>query len=223
MAIASTFFIGPLAIRVAGIMMVTQCLIYASYRDLVPMGMFRYFNIHYFKWMFPVAFAIVAYRIGGIFFKDPLQKRASLATMVLSVAIVLLASCITVSRHDADIATASVSGQRFNMRLTQMYEIQIVDLAGIKAAPDSNALTSKSSAVIDGDTLRPVADFRVVANDHTLRLVIFTPQLARDIEFSLPETVEIPREGWTPRVFSLGWSVGLPFRQQWLDTSLPTP
>ena len=201
-AIASAFFGGPLAIRVAGVMMVTQCLIYASYRDLLPMGMFRFFNIHYFKWMFPVAFSIVAYRIGCIFSEDRLQKRAGWATMVLSAGILLLASCITVTRHDGDIVSATASAQRVNIRLAQMYEIQIVDLEGIKTALDNAALTLKSSAVINGNTLRPITDFRVVANDHALRLVIFTPQLARDIELGLPEMVEIPRGGWTPHVFS---------------------
>jgi hypothetical protein len=44
---------GPAMLRVMAAAICLQFCLYAPYGDLLPNGVYRYYNIHYFKWMFP--------------------------------------------------------------------------------------------------------------------------------------------------------------------------
>lgn len=54
-------FVGPKFFRTVALIILTHMLLVYSYADALPTGQFRFFNIHYFKWMYPVLPAILIF------------------------------------------------------------------------------------------------------------------------------------------------------------------
>lgn len=216
LAIVLIVFPEPLFMRVAGLMMAVHLIVYASYRDSVPTGMFRYFNVHYYKWMFPIALGIVAYRL-----KPSAFGRREAITVATGALIVLLVASVTAQRRDVPILASTSEDRTVRLDVQQPNAIQIIDLVGVKAPPESNAITVETSATIDGRQLFPVRDYRFVANEKLVRLILASPQNAGSVEIHLSKYVEPPKPGWTARASSMSFRLGLPFAQQRLDTSVP--
>lgn len=216
LAIVFTVFPAPLFMRVAGLMMAVHLIVYASYRDSVPTGMFRYFNVHYYKWMFPIALGIVAYKLKPSTF----WRRGAVAVATGALIILFIAS-VTVQRRDVPILASTSQDRTVKLDVQQPNTIQIIDLVSVKAPPESNAITVDTSVTIDGKQLFPIRDYRFVANQRVVRLILASPQSAGSVEIHLSKYVEPPKPGWATRASSMNFRLGLPFAQQRLDTSVP--
>jgi hypothetical protein len=219
LAIVSAFFPAPLFMRVAGCMMAVHLIVYASYRDSVPTGMFRFYNIHYYKWMFPIALGIVAYRLRPTAFR---QKGA--IALAAGALVIVLITCVTARRMDVPVLESSSEGGTVRLRIQQPNAVQLIDLIGVKGNLESTAITTGTSVTIDGNVLFPIRDYRFVANERLVRLVLFNPRDIGSIEIHLSKHVQPPGPGWGARASSMHWKLGMPLAQQRLDTSLgPAP
>ncbi|MEZ2331882.1 hypothetical protein AB6802_19350 [Mesorhizobium sp. RCC_202] len=219
LAIVSTFFPAPLFIRVAGCMMAVHLIVYASYRDSVPTGMFRFFNVHYYKWMFPVALGIVAYRLRPTAFR---QKGA--IALAAGAAVIVLITCVTARRMDVTVLQSASEGGTVRLRIQQPNAVQLIDLIGVNGNLESSAITVGTSVTIDGKALFPVRDYRFVANEKLVRLMLANPRDIGSIEIHLSKNVQPPASGWGARASSMRWKLGMPLAQQRLDTSVgPAP
>ena len=85
--------LGLLAILAA--MIAGHCVLFFAYVDLLPSGLWRYHNIHYFKWVLPGAALI-----GFVFLRALLTDRRRPAGIVL--AVVLLISAVRLDPRRTD-------------------------------------------------------------------------------------------------------------------------
>jgi hypothetical protein len=81
------------AAALLSVCLIAYCILFLCYVDLLPTGLWRYYNIHYFKWTFP-GFGLLAW----LLFKE-LRLRRRMAWTAL--AVVLLLSCIRVTPRPA--------------------------------------------------------------------------------------------------------------------------
>jgi hypothetical protein len=163
------------------------CLLFLCYVDLLPTGLWRYLNIHYFKWTLP-GFGLLAWLLLG-----ELRLRGQTAWGAL--AIVLLLSCIRVTPRpasaDEPAAAVDLMGIAATEGNTTMNpELIAIDTSG--AAP--NITTMRAFPLPDGDGARLIGlrrDFSgpvVWAPDHGLSQKAGAPQFrwAEAIGFGYP-------------------------------------
>ncbi len=212
-AIVASLFSGPATLRVAGAMMAVQLLIYASYRDSLPIGMFRYYNVHYYKWMFPVALGIAVFHL-----KHFIQERRK-GPLAASVLVLVLISCVTVSRREAQVASLSSKDAAATVVFQDHQKIQVIDLMGLSGRAGSNEMTLATRVTIDGVRRKPVSEYRVVANEKDVRLLLFKPEAVHSVTIHFSKYVVVPESGWTARAALLPFTFGLPLSQQTLDTT----
>jgi hypothetical protein len=216
-AIVCIAFPAPLFMRVAGCMMIVHLLVYSSYRDSVPTGMFRFFNIHYYKWMFPIAFGLVAYHLRPATFR----KHGVLAALGGATATLLILS-VSVSPKDIPITRFSSKGREIFLEIAHPNKFQLIDLPtqSTDAGDGGTAITLQTSVTIDGEMLRPISDYRAVSNSHTVRLILYRPRNVGSVVIHLSDLIMPPAKGWSARVLSMPFVLDVPFAQQRLDTSI---
>ena len=173
-----------------------QGCLYAPYADLLPNGMWRYGNIHYFKWMFPYlglfAALAVVWLIGAI--RSPNGERAR-RTLVGGVA--CLALCLFIPHIHLDPPTSDVpplviiTSHGTTLQLTMNgTPVDLVDFACIDGG-FTDIYFGQHQLVINGQPLRPVHDFRLLPmptgvrlllnERHSIRTLAFTPDPALKI------------------------------------------
>lgn len=212
-AIVASFFPGPATLRVAGVMMAVQLLVYASYRDSLPTGMFRYYNVHYYKWMFPVALGIVAFHL-----KRLVQERRK-GPLAASVLVLVLISCVTVSRKEAQVLDLSSKGAAVAVVFQDKQKIQVIDLMELSGRGRDIDMTRATVVTIDGVRRKPVSEYCIVTNEKDVRLLLFKPETVHSVTVHFSKYVVVPESGWTARAALLPFTFGLPLSQQTLDTT----
>lgn len=212
-AIVASLFPGPATLRVAGVMMIVQLLVYASYHDSLPTGMFRYYNVHYYKWMFPVALGIAVFHLKQLI-QD--QRKGPLAATVLAL---VLISCVTVSRREAQLASFSSKGAAAAVVFQDNQKIQVIDLMGLSGRGRDIDMTSATVVTIDGVRRKPVSEYCIVANEKDVRLLLFKPETVHSVTIHFSKYVVVPEGGWTAHAALLPFTFGLPLSQQTLDTT----
>ncbi len=81
------------ALALLSVCLIAYCLFFLCYVDLLPTGLWRYFNIHYFKWTLP-GFGLLGWRLLG-------ELRLGGRTAWAALAVVFLLSCIRVTPRPA--------------------------------------------------------------------------------------------------------------------------
>ena len=86
---AAIFFLfkGNASIRLILTLILTQVIIYFPYADLLPTGVWKYHNIHYFKWIFPYAGLLIVAWAKAIPIRPPIQAGGGvwLASLALGI------------------------------------------------------------------------------------------------------------------------------------------
>lgn len=168
---------GPRAIRGYVAMLLAAVTAYVviltAYVDLVPPGLWKFGNIHYFKWIFPL-FGLLAWR----FLRDARAcPRTSLAVLAAIVA-------VTGLRFDAVPAAAGEPARR----------------ADFRAPPgDWNRVYFAQSVVTDGHRLRRTfLGYRQVPDGTIVRAIALRRDFAEPIAWygdGLPQRTGVPRDG----------------------------
>jgi hypothetical protein len=82
---------GPAMLRVMAAAICLQFCLYAPYGDLLPNGVYRYYNIHYFKWMFPYLAFFGWLVVRWVFESPAIPRTKSIAVRTLMVLIAIAA------------------------------------------------------------------------------------------------------------------------------------
>ncbi len=172
--------------------LLAYCLLFLSYVDLLPTGLWRYFNVHYFKWTLP-GFGLLAWIL-----IQALRRRSRSAWGVL--ALVLLVSCIRVMPRLARADEPAVA----------------VDMPGPRAT-EANTTFSVSLAVTDSiGTAQSVATMRAFplpGGDGVRFIAIrrdFLGALAWEPDHALPTPPEPgPQRRWAEHI-GIGYPCWLP-------------
>jgi len=168
------------------------CLLMLSYVDLLPTGLWRYFNIHYFKWTLP-GFGLLAW----LLVRD-LRGHSRLAWGAL--AIVLMLSCVRVIPRPAAPNEAAVA----------------VDIPGPPETEKDTTMTPSLAAVDAVGLLQNVTVMRAfpLPGGDGVRLIGLRRDLQGDVRWAeghgLPMPANpLPQQRWAEKI-SFGYPCWLP-------------
>lgn len=176
--LCGNFLLRSLAAAIAGML-----ILYLPYGDLLPNGLWQYFNIHYFKWIFPY-FALFAWVLlnkayQGFVDKSkfifPVSTLVIISTFMLAIQIVPQVKPLEVSLID----------RRINMTLPSE-EIDFIDFKGIKGKFE-DIYFGKHNVLIDEFELKRERDFRLIPQGSDIRLLFIRPVHGKNLKFS-PDT-----------------------------------
>ena len=149
-------------------------LLYMPYGDLLPTGVFRYYNLHYFKWMYPWLFVIAAGQAiiwgRGIFDQRgwiPLTAALLLALIVANISIVPL-------RIEGTTDARAPANNAVTVTVPRPLDVDFIDITGI-AGGFTDLYLINHAAVLDA--ARPIQrrDFRLLPMPNSARMLFSRP------------------------------------------------
>lgn len=174
---------GNLLLRALAIATGALFVLYMPYGDLLPNGLWRYLNVHYFKWTFPFlglfAWILVSDLISGW------RKRKGWA-LPLSLLIFIPGLLLTLhlSVNSTFLEADSKTDQPIRFAIPDG-EIDLVDIRGITG--DFNQIYfGNHQVVVDGKSLQRVRDFRLLPVGSDVRLLFIRPIAGKVVEL-LPD------------------------------------
>ena len=164
---------GPALFRVAACAVVLNMFLVYSYADAVPTGQFRYFNIHYFKWMYPVLIAFLLYPIQGLFLNTGASRRWALASVISSFFLFcLLASVRPVYQAHAPTRIMIEGPDTLKLDYDSPVLIDFIDLVGIEAVIGNYDAFAQGLQIGDMVPLKAVRDFRLTPRPGGIRFLL---------------------------------------------------
>lgn len=201
---------GSAMLKVIAAVVCLQFFLYAPYGDLIPNGVWRYYNIHYFKWMFPY-FAFFAWLVLRWVFNGSSAPRlrtfAIRAIAVLVAAILLLmprynvkpSSPITLSKENSEgrIAFSSNSDS-----------IDFIDVQGL-AGGFNEIYMGDHKLVVDGKPMHRIKDFRLLPSPWGIRILFNQTVHAKDFLLT-PEGLNLAPGGLQLAASNYHFALGKP-------------
>lgn len=128
LAIVACLALGSLWLRAAAVAATVQVLLYLAFDDLLPNGLYRYFNYHYFRWAFWLAFMMLPASV--VLVRRRFGTRAWIIGVAAAAAAVALA-CLQL-RTTESILSATTQRGRITVILPRE-RIDYIDLPGLAA------------------------------------------------------------------------------------------
>src|SRR5262245_42859488 len=174
---------GDALLRVVALAIGLLFALYMPYGDLLPISLWRYKNIHYFKWTFPFlalfAWLLVKHALEGW------RRREGWALPVaLLVAIPALLLSLHLTINVKPIRMISEPGQAIRFELPDS-EVDFIDFKGLSGELAVVDL-GESRILLDGRELRRFRDYRLRPKGSELRLLFIRPVAGRSVEL-LPD------------------------------------
>jgi hypothetical protein len=195
---------GNRLLRVVALAIVAHFLLYAPYGDLLPEGMWRYKNIHYFKWAIPylALFAWLALRWIWSGSGAKLWTRASRASCA-AVCIGLVLSLHFKIQAVDDTQQIQCTVQAGNPMIdvtwaTRQSRVDFVDYSGL-AGSFTDVYFGPHRVWVDGHELARIRDFRLIPAPWGVRLLFNRTVAGSDIKLVTGPQVTV-QAGATLRV-----------------------
>jgi hypothetical protein len=194
-------------------------LFYVSYTDFIPTGIWRYFNIHYFKWIFPLLGMFAWASIRDLVLTRNYRLHGILALGLLIVLSIRL-SPYTIAATSAVIAEEN----RFDVGFQTPVTIRALDFP--KASGSFNELLFNMHEVsADGKALVPISDFRALPMPFGVRLIFNRPLSVSRLSGAFKGQITFDAAAPTPvgRRFSVSWGVPCWIAKRACPTSATLP
>jgi len=201
---------GSALLRMMAAAICLQFCLYAPYGDLLPNGIYRYYNIHYFKWMFPYL-AFFGWLVVRWVFEGSAAPRAKNLAIRLLAAVITVAAVLAVQykvKPASPIAIEQVGPGNTISFSANGDGIDFIDFYGL-AGGFNEIYLGDHHMLADGKPLSRVREFRLLPAPWGVR--VFFNRRVRAKEFLLtpdkgvnPHSGELKIKASTYR-FSLGW------------------
>ena len=202
---------GDYLLRVVAISICLLFAIYMPYGDLLPNGLWRYLNVHYFKWVFPF-FGLFAWLLVKEVLSSWQRRKGWMlpALALIAVPILLLTLHLKLNVKPLNVAAGKASG--INIELPTS-EVDFIDLSGLKGG-FTEIYFGNHQVLLDGREMKKVRDFRLLPMASRVRLLFIRPISGRNIEF-MPDSRLVRDDAQMTAYggeyfFALGWPK--PFR-----------
>jgi hypothetical protein len=181
--------LGSGIVRIIILVAISQLIIYLPYSDLLPTGIWKYHNIHYFKWLFPFAAFVIVWTIN-----DFLRKNSSVARgrviLLASVVAGILLLCTRIDLVDVKLQSLSAGVNRQELRLIlnlPSEELALVDKVSFPTLHGSYEAIyfGQNKVRVDGRELNHIRDFRFLPAKEGVDLLFIRPIKARMIEVEM--------------------------------------
>jgi hypothetical protein len=161
---------GPL--RAAVLTIAAQFAIYTPFGDLLPNGLYRFFNVHYFAWTFPWLLLLCLGFLGSFLRLTRATSRPSLAAVVAVGVASLLCWLVTLRAYPVGEAkVAALSSHEVEITLDASRGVDFIDVLGATATwPELYLDLGANQLEVDGKPLRIVAEYRLWPINDGLRI-----------------------------------------------------
>ena len=210
-------------IRMAAVTVFLQYLIYIPYSDLLPNGLLRFYNVHYFTWTFPILMLL------GIGFllqlgRDlgALRWRAWPAQFLVLIVAVLLWRADVKASAITEGAVSVPEEQTIAIDFGAPVPMDFVDLSGVQGS-DHDAYFGHHRLTVDGSEFKIISAFRVVSTETGVRIIFPRSVRARSLLLTLDPPDELVAEAVSARAGKAIFSLTCRFRNTCALPSLEPP
>ena len=210
-----TLLAGPLVMRVIAACTLIQFAIYYSDHDILPTGTFRFCNIHYFKWLVPIAICVAFYFLRQAASSVSEARRKACVVLACGIVFELAASCIVAVPQVETVSHVSHEGTEIALDLSGE-KINYIDLKGVSGRWGDIYFAPRTNVILDGRfQLSAVRDYRFLPTPSGVRVLFMGAIAARTVMIHLAEGMTVP-EGFADadaRAVRVRFSFGLPLSQ----------
>ena len=196
-------FSAPLIIRIVSITILLQYVLYLPFGELFPTGLFRFWNVHYFKWTLPWMAVIT---VGQIITWMSIIAHRRMAWGRLAATTIL---CLLWFNLDLTIPAFKIFDDHRNGPKSEvtidLKEKRLFDVLDMR---DANYPADLRSLSVDGSRRRPPRDFKLLYTPWGMRVVLLQPAHGRQIHLYFDPSVSGLKSGvGTSRIGSYRFSL----------------
>jgi hypothetical protein len=172
---------GDAALRSVAVAIVLLFVLYLPYGDLLPNGLWRFLNIHYFKWIFPFMALFAALLIKQTWFAwRERTGRFLTSTLLLGIPFLLLSLHLV-------LVVVPVSTRTTNNQASISFDlpnnkIDFVDFKGLSGG-FTDVYFGSHRLILDDKELTRVRDYRLLPMTWGVRMLFIRPLSGRSMEF----------------------------------------
>ena len=174
---------GDIVLRTIALSVVTLFVVYLPYADLLPNGLWRYLNIHYFKWTFPFfgLFAIVGMKKALQLYRDP-RRGIPVAAGFIGWPVLLLFVGFNISFSRMGVSKGENNALLFSS-LQQIDNIDFIDISGISGG-FTDVYLGQHQLRVDGEVVQKISEYRLLPTRDGVRILFIRPAKAKLVEFA---------------------------------------
>ena len=178
-----------------------QVLIYFSYADFLPTGIWRYHNIHYFKWLLPYAGLIIALWIKSFPFTFRSSKKRIYWLLSLFLGVFLLSIQLKLVQIPSGELDSSIlkdtKGQYLQIKSSASKNVDKIFIPQLSGEYQSIYFPNSVVVEVDGVDLKYVRDYRFLPSARGVDLIFIRPIKVSTIkiypgDMKLNQVAEIP-------------------------------
>jgi len=199
--------------RMVAVTALCYFLVYLPFTDLLPNNIFRFFTIHYFKWVFPWLTLLSAGELLRWFGRNPKREIAFVRIGATAALMLTLANIrIVFPTFDMLPDQRDLDARRIVIDAGHTRNWEVLDLMGVRGGFNDVYMASHQ-VEIDGVQLHPRADFKVLPSIGGVRIIFFRVLSGRQVQVAFTKPVDVgPRAGVT-RVGLFGYSLTCAIRK----------
>jgi hypothetical protein len=204
---------GAAPIKIIAISVCTLYIVYLPYGDLLPNGLWRYLNIHYFKWTFPFLGLFTFILLKDIFDGWKLKSGWIFPFLILLITTLFLISIyiktdikpygLTIKNKDGDSLLSIATPNR---------EIDFINIYGVEGG-FNDVYFGSHKVFVDGHELKRIHDYRVIPLVGKIRILFIRPINGSLIDFIPDSKLKISKDLIDSEVasYSISMSIKKPF------------
>lgn len=181
------FFIGDAFLRILAIALVIHFCLYAPYGDLQPVGVWRYGNIHYFKWGMPYLMLLALVTLYWCIPKKGIKKVRTLGVplFVMGFSVLALSLSFNASKFPQK---AQLDGLNLKINYDVPANVKFIDIPGV--VYDYTAIYFGNHKLWNGDKeMRKIRDFRMIPTPAGTRIYFNKPIHTEGIRITFDDRI----------------------------------
>jgi len=197
---------GDGALRSVAVAIIVLFMLYLPYGDLLPNGLWRFLNIHYFKWTFPFMALFAALLIKQTWFAWRVRKgRFLTSTLLLGIPFLLLSLHLVLDM--VPVSTKKTSNEENILLELPSKQIDFVDFKGLSGG-FTDVYFGSHRLVMDGIELTRVRDYRLLPMTWGVRLLFIRPLVGQSMEFAPDQRLHRQAETLSAQVGNYSFRLG---------------
>lgn len=176
-----TLIRGDCPLRTVSFAIVVLFALYLPYSDLLPNGLWRFLNIHYFKWTFPflALFAVLLVKQTLAYWR---QRKGWVLPSILLFGILLFLLSLHLVVDVIPVSRLSANNQANISFELPSKKIDFIDFKGLSGG-FTDVYFNAHRLLLDGRELEWVREYRLLPMDWGARLLFIRPVVGRYLEF----------------------------------------
>ena len=181
-----------LIFKIIAMCAIIQMGIYYSYSDIVPSGTFRYYNIHYFKWLMPFLIVGMLLIIRGVW-QHSCERRSYINAVIIVVVIIVIAFGIDLVKKPVSLKLVEQSDHKAIFSIAGK-ELDFIDIRATSDSWETIYFAKGFSVMLDGKPLLVPRDYRPHPITDGLRLLFVRPVSGDQLVLAVGNEVRLTKQ-----------------------------